>query len=46
MTPRPVLNYEYYTYIEMILMKSFSYLKVASEAGINCTPRASALSHG
>ena len=29
MTPRLVLNYEYYTYIEMILMKSFSHLKVS-----------------
>ena len=38
MTPRLVLNYECYTYIEMILMKSFSSQKVASEAGVNGTP--------
>ena len=38
MTPRLVLNYEYYTYIEMILMKSFSSQKVASEVCVICTP--------
>lgn len=32
MTPRLVLNYEYYTYIEMILMKSFSHLKLRAKS--------------
>ena len=31
MTPRLVLNYEYYTYIEMILMKSFSSQKLRAK---------------
>lgn len=31
MTPRLVLNYEYYTYIEMIMMQSFSHLKLRAK---------------
>lgn len=38
MTPRLVLNYEYYTYIEMIMMKSFSSQKLTREVCVNCTP--------
>ena len=41
MTPRLVLNYEYYTYRETILMTSFSPLKVGKFVGdvcVNCTP--------